>query len=123
MRLLRRAWPALLFVALLTSRGGGPPTASQRQATLPVTATPGTGVAPVAATILGTLTFVDPLRRIISVTTQPGAVLVLSVVPAATVTVDEVDATVADLGDRIGAEVTAMYNAANNIATRVEVSR
>ena len=85
--------------------------------------TPGTGVAPVAATVLGTLTFVDPLRRIISVTTQPGAVLVLSVVPTATVTVDEVDVTVADLGDRIGAEVTAMYNAANNIATRVEVSR
>ena len=112
MRLLRRACPALLFVALLTSCGGGAPTASQRQATLPVT-----------ATVLGTLTFVDPLRRIISVTTQPGAVLVLSVVPAATVTVDEVDATVADLGDRIGAEVTAMYNAANNIATRVEVSR
>ena len=73
--------------------------------------------------VSGTLTFVDSSRRIINVTSQSGAVLVLSVTPAAVVVVDEAVKALDDLGNRIGSKVTAIYNMANNIATSVEVSR
>lgn len=113
----------LLVAVLLTSCGGVAPTASGQQATVPVTATPGTPGPVVVATVSGTLTFVDSSRRIINVTSQSGTVLVLSVTPAAVVVVDEAVTALDDLGTRIGSKVTAMYNPANNIATSVEVSR
>ena len=113
----------LLVAALLTSCGGVAPTASRQQTTVPVTATPGTPGPVAMATVSGTLTFVDSSRRIINVTGQSGAVLVLSVAPAAVVVVDEAVTALDELGDRIGSNVTAMYNPANNIATSVEVSR
>ncbi len=95
-------------------------TESRQEPSVPVTATP---EAAVTATVSGTLTFVDLPRRIVNVTTPLGAVLVLSVTPAAAVIVDEADGALDDLVDRIGSEVTATYNPANNIATRVEISR
>lgn len=113
---------ALLIVALLASCGDGAPTVSQEAATIPATATPGIPGAQVTAAVSGTLTFVDPSRRIINVTTQSGAVEVLSVATAAAVAVDGANTTLTNLGNRIGSKVTAKYNPANGIATNVEVS-
>ena len=71
---------------------------------------------------MGILTSVYPLHDIVNITTRSGSVLVLSLAVSASVTLDGADTTLANLADRIGSEVTAKYNPANNIATSMDVS-
>ena len=60
----------------------------QQEAIVPATAMPGTPEALSTAMATGAPTFVDHSRHVVNLTTQPGAVLVLSVASAAMVTVD-----------------------------------
>ena len=121
--LLMVAVGALLAITVFASCGDTEPSPPLPISSIgPVTATPGTPGTQVTATISGMLTFVDPSRYIINIETQSGTVLVLSVHPTARVTVDGAGATLTNLGNRIGSEIAAIYNPANNIATGIEVA-
>ena len=119
--LLRAGVGAFLVMAVFARCGDTEPSSLDPIPTRPVTATPGTSGTQVTDTISGMLTFVDPSRNIINIATQSGTVLLLSVDPAAKVTVDGAGATLANLANRIGSKIAANYNPANNIATGVEV--
>lgn len=96
-----------------------PATATPGTPAAPVTATPGTPAVQVSATVTGTLKAVDVGRNMVTITTQAGADLALSVASSARVTADGAVATIAALATKIGAAVTAEYSASTNIATSI----